>query len=48
MKITPNLTRSWQRTQKVQNDKKIIFPKDSVKNADLQKTVFNKIKTTQR
>ena len=48
MKITPNLTRSRQRTQKVQNDKKTIFPKDSVKNADLQKTVFNKIKTTQR
>ena len=33
-------------TQKVQKEKKTSFPKESVENADLYKTVLNKIMTT--
>ena len=46
MNITSNSTQNRQKTQKAQRDKKTSFPKELVENADLYKTVLNKIMTT--
>ena len=42
MKITWNATKNRQKRQKAQNDKKLVFSKESVENADLHKPVLNK------
>ena len=46
MKITSNSTQNRQKTQKSQKDKEASFPKESVENADMYKTILNKIMTT--